>query len=186
MALWLSKEENITSKVSSNMWIKKSGVYDSKIINAEIIHSNSTQAKGLSIKFETESGLCRPTFWFQKGDGTQNDYATKILDRLIFLCKLKIEQLIIKADGSNGTIPALEGKEIGIFLTVTTTEYGGKEQLNYNTTDFYDIKTKKTSEELKNKEDALNYEWFSNKYKDAVSIEPKKEKQDVNEDEFPF
>lgn len=193
MNLWNSSERDLAKKTGTREKFSQDGVYEVTIKEAYLSHSSKSKAKAVTLSFETEENYGRTSFWFLKANGEENEYVRTSLNRLLYLCKLKPEKLKMETKtikNSEGQevervhFPELEDKKIGIILTVTQ----DGEQVNFDVKDFFDIKTKKTSDEHFDKKEATTVESFRKKYANKLEI-PKKETVAVaeeEEDEFPF
>ena len=187
--MWEYKDEDVKSQnEGGGHWINKSGCYDLKIISAEIKKSNSSSSEGVNIFFEGSLGKASLTLWYKKKDGTPNDFNVKQLNRLMYLCKLKKNDVTtVEVDGKK-FIKSFENKEIGAILHLELKS----EKTETSLKDFYDIKTKKTSDEILNSKEAKNYYFWCEKFIDAPELKYKKKEniesksETLNEDEFPF
>lgn len=184
--MWESKESNLTKEVSGgNEWLNHSGCYAGKIVECEIINSNSTQAKAVKLVVETPIGKCAPVLWFKKADGTDNEFAIEKLDRLKFLCKVK--EVKPSTQGSKTTLPIFIDKEVGMFLEVKAAEKGHQ----YEVKDFYEPKSQKTTDEILGKKEAKQFAFWNDKFKSAAPVERKEATSaatstEESDDEFPF
>ena len=198
--MWNYNENDITKEVGhGGDWINKSGVYSGTIESANVINSTSSEAQGLALTIVTEQGKARLTFWYKKADGEENEYATSQLNRLMFLTKTKKENVKVlnaTVDGKQKiSIPVFENKEIGFFVEVKAKD---DENRDYNLKDFFDSKSKKTSDEIKNGKEAQNYDYWFERFMDAEVVnikirskekaktETEKKEEIQDEDEFPF
>ncbi len=186
-SLWSYDEMDLKKETSvGGNYVKESGVYNCLITKAEIIKSNSSNAKAIKLTFETESKEnFIVTHWFLKSDGTENEYARAELNKLVFLLKLKNSSLKTRIKDGETTIPILEGKSIGVIDKVE--EVG--EYTNHIVKAYFDIKTKKTADEITNKKECVAVD----KWKEIFEKDPKPQKKIVpkqeeieEDDEFPF
>lgn len=189
MSLWKENEEDLKVNIAAGERIETSGVYEVKVKEAYLSYSNTTDAKGLSLVLESNEGVARATLWFIKGDGEVNTFISRRLNRMLYLMKVKLNKLEIKEqkvklyDGKEierEYITNLKDKEIGIFLEVKKVDDG---RFNYDIKDFFDIKSKRTTDEITNNEDPKMYYFYENKYKEVEKITETKSKE---EDAFPF
>lgn len=188
--LWSNKKEDLMERMprGRNEKIEKNGVYELKINEAYLTNSNQSKAVGVTFVTENDEGNARFTLWHKKGDGTENIFAQKLLNRLCFLLKLKVDELQtekrvikgFKGDFERTFLPAFENKEIGVILEV---EKEG-DTINYSVKDFYDIKTSKTANEITNKEEATDVDFWRSKWAEIKEEAPKQVEESV--DEFPF
>lgn len=192
MNLWNSNQEDLTTKIGRGEKITKSGVYEFEIKEAYLTNSGSSKAVGITLNLENNEGYARVTLWHKKGDGTDNKFAQKLLNRMVYLLKLKVENLkteVKKVKAYSGEeisrtfITNLAGKEIGVILQ---TKKDG-DNINYEVKDFFDIKTEKTTDEILNKTEATDVKFYREKF-GAVTQPEVEEKEDTVEDdeEFPF
>lgn len=204
MALWNSSQEDLIQKTGKKTKITENGIYEVEIKEAYILNSTKSKAQAITISFENDTNYVRINFWFLKGDGKENKFATKSLNRFLYLCKLKSENLkqetrkVKLFDGKEIErvfLPDLEGKKIGLILEVTKEG----DNINYEVKDFFDLKTRKTSDEILNKVDADTVEFFREKYEKEAMNTPKQDDAlpydtdknittatSLDDDEFPF
>lgn len=193
MNLWNANENDLTKKTGTKEKFENSGIYEVTIKEAYITHSTKSKAKAITVSLETEENYGRVNFWFLKGDGTENEFTRATLNRMMYLLKLKPNQLKTESkkvrnyDGEEVErlyLLDLEGKSIGIILKVTIEE----KQTNFEVKDFFDIKSKKTSDEILNKTEAYTVEFFTKKYAQEVEKYSNDETVETTEDddEFPF
>ena len=90
MNLWNSNQEDLTTGVGRGEKITKSGVYEFEIKEAYLTNSSSSKAVGITLNLENNEGYARTTLWHKKGDGTDNKFAQKLLNRMVYLLKLKV------------------------------------------------------------------------------------------------
>lgn len=193
MNLWNANENDLTKKTGTKEKFENSGIYEVTIKEAYIAHSTKSKAKAITVSLETEENYGRVNFWFLKGDGTENEFTRATLNRMMYLLKLKPNQLKTESkkvrnyDGEEVErvyLLDLEGKSIGIILKVTIEE----KQTNFEVKDFFDIKSGKTSDEILNKTEAYTVEFFRKKYAQEVEEYSNNETVETTEDddEFPF
>ncbi len=193
MNLWNANAEDLTKKTGTKERFQNSGIYEVKIKEAFISDSTKSQAKAITIVLETEENYGRVNFWFLKGDGTENEFARTTLNRMMYLLKLKADKLKIESkkiknykgeEIERAFLPELEGKNIGVILNVKI----DGDQINFDVKDFFDIKSKKTSDEILNKTEAYTVEFFTKKYAQEVEKYSNDETVETTEDddEFPF
>ena len=106
MALWNSKQEDLTTKVEAKERLVTSGIYATEIKEAYLTNSTQSKAVAVTLSFEAENNYGRVNFWFLKTDGTENTFAVKALNRLMYLLKFKanhdLKQETKKVKGFNG------------------------------------------------------------------------------------
>ena len=205
MSLWNNKQEDLTTKVGTKERLVTSGVYDLEIKEAYITDSTKSKARAITISFENDTNYGRVNFWFLKGDGTENPFATKALNRMMYLCKFKssheLKQETRKVKIFDGKeiertfLPEFEGKALGMIIEARK----DGDNVNLDVKDFFDIKSRKTSDEILNKTEAVTVPFFEEKYKDAqpqnsdnngLPFDTDKniitDKSALVDDEFPF
>ncbi|WP_286033691.1 hypothetical protein [Fusobacterium necrogenes] len=192
MNLWNSNQEDLTTKIGRGEKITKNGVYEFEIKEAYLTNSGSSKAVGITLNFENSEGYARVTLWHKKGDGTDNKFAQKLLNRMVYLLKLKVENLkteVKKVKAYSGEeisrtyITNLAGKEIGVILQVKK----DGDNINYEVKDFFDIKTEKTTDEILNKTDATDVKFYREKFGATTQPEVTEKEDSVDdEEEFPF
>ena len=196
MALWMNSQEDLTKATGTKEKFKKNGVYEITIKEAYLTDSTKSQAKAVTLIFEDENSYGRANFWYLKGDGTENEFSRKTLNRLAYLLKLKTENLKTETkkyktfygnEMERVYLPDFTDKKIGVILTVEH----DMDQVNMEVKDFFDIKTKKTSDEFLNKTEAHTVAFFEEKYTNVEKTVSSQENnvsetKDEDEDEFPF
>ena len=190
MNLWTENEEDLREETKEgSKTVNKSGVYNCTIEEALIISGkNGSQSQGLKLVLKTdEEQYFYPVEFFRKADGTENEYARKKLNKLTYLCKLKNKDLVPIESPNKVFIPALADKKIGVIVEVSL----NGEFLRYNIIGYYDIKSKKTADEIQNKKNPEIYERFRKKFENATPVERPNnyQSEEKNEDlpeEFPF
>lgn len=194
MNLWTENEEDLREETKEGgKTVDKSGVYNCTIEEALIISGkNGSQSQGLKLILKTdEEQYFYPVEFFRKADGTENEYARKKLNKLTYLCKLKNKDLVPIESPNKIFIPAFADKKIGVIVEVSLNE----EYLRYNIIGYYDIKSKKTADEIQNKKNPEIYERFKKKFENVTPVErpnnyqSEEKVEEKNEDlpeEFPF
>lgn len=208
MSLWNNKQEDLITEIARKEKLVTSGVYAVEIKEAYLTNSNQSKARAVTLSFESENNYGRVSFWFLKADGTENSFATKALNRMMYLCKfkpghdLKQETKKIKLfDGKEIDrifLPELNGKNIGMIIEAKK----DGDNINLEVKDFFDIKSRKTSDEILNKTESTTVPFYEEKYKDAKPQGTEKSNNglpyetdknittvtssDFNDDEFPF
>ena len=192
MNLWNSNQEDLTTAVGRGEKITKSGVYEFEIKEAYLTNSSSSKAVGITLNLENSEGYARVTLWHKKGDGTDNKFAQKLLNRMVYLLKLKVENLkteVKKVKAYSGDeisrtyITNLAGKEIGVILQAKK----DGDNINYEIKDFFDIKTEKTTNEILNKTEATDVKFYREKFGATTQPEVTEKEDSVEDDEeFPF
>ena len=206
MSLWNSKQEDLTTKIGIKEKLATSGIYAAEIKEAYLTNSNQSKAKAVTLSFESENNYGRVSFWFLKADGTENPFATKALNRLMYLLKFKsnhdLKQETKKVKGFNGKemdrtfLPELHSKNIGMIIEAKK----DGDNVNLEVKDFFDINSRKTSDEILNKTEPETVPFYEERYKDAKPVAVEKNNNglpyetdknittatDFVDDEFPF
>ena len=206
MALWNTKQEDLTTKVGIREKLTTSGVYAAEIKEAYLTNSTQSKAVAVTLSFETERNYGRINFWFLKGDGTENTFAVKALNRMMYLCKFKatheLKQENKKVKLFNGKeidrtfLPELHSKNIGMIIEAKK----DGDNVNLEVKDFFDINSRKTSDEILNKTEPETVPFYEERYKDAKPVAVEKNNNglpyetdknittatDFVDDEFPF
>lgn len=193
--MWNYKEEDLVKEGNDKDKIITSGVYSFKIKEARMVNSISSAAKAVQLFFEDEYGYVSAKLWHIKGNGEPNEYAEAKLNQLLFLCKLKIDQIKTEKkelQGKDGayavySIKAFEGKEVAVALEIT--KKGDYDQIEIK--EFFEFKSKKTTKELKEKAEATKWKYYTEKYKNVPKAKEEtksenNEAQEVDDDDFPF
>ena len=195
--MWNYKEGDLVKEGNDKDKIEKSGVYSFKIKEARMINSTSSAAKAVQLHFEDEYGYISANLWHIKGNGEPNEFTEAKLNQLLFLCKLKIDQIKTEKkemQGKNGayaiySIKAFEGKEVAVALEF---EKGNDEDYDkIEIKEFFEIKSKKTTKEIKEKTDANKWKYYTEKYKNVPKAKEEtktnsNEAVEVDDDDFPF
>lgn len=188
--LWEDNEQDLmkeTKEKSSS--VNKNGVYNCTIEEAQVISGKNSQSKGIKLILKTdEEQYLYPVEFYKKADGTTNPKGNENLTKLTYLCKLNFKDLRPIETPNKIIIPELAGKKIGVIVEVKL----NGEYLQYNVIGYYDIASKKTADEIKNKKNPEIYERFRKKFESATPVEKPSKHQETetkNEDlpeEFPF
>jgi DNA-binding Xre family transcriptional regulator len=199
MALWAYKEEDVTKETNTNTGdsrILKNGVYDTTITSAWLQKSQKSLAEAVTLQLESETGNARVQLWIKNSKGEPIEFTIGKLNRLCYLIKVNpndIEPRTTKIKGFTGEyerdlLPILINKEIGVFLEITA---NGKYP-QYDVVDFFDTKTKRTSNEVKGNAISAIHAKMVEKYKDAIPVRLTNDDTDTvasnntGDDEFPF
>ncbi|MGL5231788.1 MAG: hypothetical protein ACRC7W_00465, partial [Fusobacteriaceae bacterium] len=85
-------------------------------------------------------------------------------------------------------IKAFENKKIGVILNIELKDENKEVAIK----DFYDLASRKTTDEIKKCSESKNYEYWLERYKDAIEIKIEKKskevtkQEEVDKDSFPF
>lgn len=199
MALWTYKAEDIEKETNTNTGdtrILKNGVYETSITSAYLQKSQKSLAEAIVLQLDSDAGSARVQLWIKNSKGEPIDFSIGKLNRMCYLLQInpdKLEVRTTKVKGFNGEyerdlIPLLIAKEIGAFLEV---EANGRYP-QYNVVDFFDPKTKRVSNEVKDNAVSSIYAKMLEKYKDSVPVKLANNdtdtavSNDTGVDEFPF
>lgn len=192
--LWNYEEEDIQEKTAvGGNYVEESGIYECKIEEAELITSNSSKSRAVQIIFKTsDDKTMRVRHWFEKSDGSENKYARIALNKLMFLCKIKSSDMKMKREKDKNLLPAFVGKTIGVIdeVKLTPTEEN-KVYYEHDVKGYFDIKSKKTADEIKKDLVAETVERWKEIFekielKKTVAPVQKETKKEEVDDEFPF
>lgn len=213
--LWNPNIENYKKKMPTKEALNHSAVVVVKIDEAQIHLNEKTKSRAISFKVSNDECYANTTrLYFINQKGEPIDFQTAKLDRLSYLLGMTVVDFepTKEKKSFNGfeyeiwTILKLKGKEIGMFLEYKERKYEdskGEEKtvVEFEIKDFFDPKTRKTSDEKFNEQEALNYEFYKTKWINAAAEVPKTPKeskpteqaagnndetQPEDDDEFPF
>ena len=108
------QESALTSGASN--YITEGGPYVGVIAEAKYVFGkNGKQSAGLEFTLSTDSGEAKYlSVWYQKADGTVNQYGYSLIQSMMGLCKLNT--LTQQAKGDYSIAPEFTGKQIGLLL----------------------------------------------------------------------
>lgn len=108
------QESALTSGASN--YITEGGPYIGSISEAKYVFGkNGKQSAGLEFTLSTDSGEAKYlSVWYQKADGTVNQYGYSLIQSMMGLCKLNT--LTQQAKGDYSIAPEFTGKQIGLLL----------------------------------------------------------------------
>lgn len=108
------QDSALTSGVSN--YITEGGPYVGTIAEAKYVFGkNGKQSAGLEFTLSTDSGEAKYlSVWYQKADGTVNQYGYSLIQSMMGLCKLNT--LTQQAKGDYSIAPEFTGKQIGLLL----------------------------------------------------------------------
>ena len=108
------QESALTSGASN--YITEGGPYAGAIAEAKYVFGkNGKQSAGLEFTLSTDSGEAKYlSVWYQKADGTVNQYGYSLIQSMMGLCKLNT--LTQQAKGDYSIAPEFTGKQIGLLL----------------------------------------------------------------------
>lgn len=213
--LWNPNLENYKKKMPTKEALNHSAVVIVKIDEAQVHLSDKTKSRAISFKVSNDECYANTTrLYFLNQKGEQIDFQAAKLDRLTYLLGISAVDFEPQKEEKefNGkkytvwTVSKIKNKEIGMFLEHKERKYKddkGEEKtvIEFEIKDFFDPKTKKTSDEKYNEQEPLNYEFYKTKWQNAAAEAPKQEhkpaeqpsapsnnndEQTVDDDEFPF
>ena len=108
------QDSALTSGASN--YITEGGPYIGSISEAKYVFGkNGKQSAGLEFTLSTDSGEAKYlSVWYQKADGTVNQYGYSLIQSMMGLCKLNT--LTQQAKGDYSIAPEFTGKQIGLLL----------------------------------------------------------------------
>ena len=108
------QDSAMTSGASNH--ITEGGPYVGTIAEAKYVFGkNGKQSAGLEFTLSTDSGEAKYlSVWYQKADGTVNQYGYSLIQSMMGLCKLNT--LTQQAKGDYSIAPEFTGKQIGLLL----------------------------------------------------------------------
>ena len=210
--MWTENQEQLREKNLPGVGIKESGCYECKIERAELFISSQNKAEALilTLKSIADEKTARIPIFYKNKKGEEQLFNTKHLNQLIYLLKIKFENLKTETDEEDKEIfPMLQNRKIGVFLSflgmneVVNTSTGEINYFNeYQLRGFYNTKTGKTTQEIIDKvENAETFEIWKknfineNKIREKRELENgtniinshiKNEAENQDEEDFPF
>lgn len=108
------QDSALTSGASN--YITEGGPHVGTIAEAKYVFGkNGKQSAGLEFTLSTDSGEAKYlSVWYQKADGTVNQYGYALVQSMMGLCKLNT--LTQQAKGDYSIAPEFTGKQIGLLL----------------------------------------------------------------------
>lgn len=108
------QDSALTSGASN--YITEGGPYVGTIAEAKYVFGkNGKRSAGLEFTLSTDSGEAKYlSVWYQKADGTVNQYGYALVQSMMGLCKLNT--LTQQAKGDYSIAPEFNGKQIGLLL----------------------------------------------------------------------
>lgn len=161
--MWSNNLEQLKEKILPGISIKESGCFECKIERAELFKSetNNAEALILSLRAIAHDKTARIAIYYKNKQGVEQLFNSKHLNQLIYLLKIKFENLKADLDEEGKMIfPMLENRKIGIFLSYL----GVNETVNIDTGEikyfneyqlkgFYNTKSNRTTQEIVEKEE---------------------------------
>lgn len=210
--MWTDNQEQLREKNLPGAGIKESGCYECKIERAELFISSQNKAEALilTLKSVEDEKTARIPIFYKNKKGEEQLFNTKHLNQLIYLLKIKFENLSTEFDEEGKEIfPMLQNRKIGVFLSylgmneVIDTFTGEINYFNeYQLRGFYNTKTGRTTQEILDKiETAETFEIWKKNFINENKIREQKELEkgtsiirshiknkieNSNEEDFPF
>ena len=210
--MWTDNQEQLREKNLPGAGIKESGCYECKIERAELFISSQNKAEALilTLKSVEDEKTARIPIFYKNKKGEEQLFNTKHLNQLIYLLKIKFENLSTEFDEEGKEIfPMLQNRKIGVFLSylgmneVIDTFTGEINYFNeYQLRGFYNTKTGRITQEILDKiETAETFEIWKKNFINENKIREQKELEkgtsiirshiknkieNSNEEDFPF
>lgn len=210
--MWTDNQDHLKEKNLPGISIKESGCYECKIERAELFISsqNKSEALILTLKSIEDEKTARIPIFYRNKKGEEQLFNSKHLNQLIYLLKIKFENLETELDEEGKEIfPMLQNRKIGVFLSylgmneIIDTLTGEINYFNeYQLRGFYNTKTGRTTQEILDKiENAETFEIWRKNFINENKIREKREMEkgtniinshiknkteNLDEDDFPF
>lgn len=147
------QDSAMTSGASS--YIAEGGPYIGSISEAKYVFGkNGKQSAGLEFTLSTDSGEAKYlSVWYQKADGTVNQYGYSLVQSMMGLCKLNT--LTQQAKGDYSIAPEFTGKQIGLLLQkILTSKMDGSDSYKFEIKLAFLPQTRQTLKEALGREPA--------------------------------
>ena len=210
--MWTDNQDHLKEKNLPGISIKESGCYECKIERAELFISSQNKSEALILTLKTieDEKTARIPIFYRNKKGEEQLFNSKHLNQLIYLLKIKFENLETELDEEGKEIfPMLQNRKIGVFLSylgmneVIDASTGEINYFNeYQLRGFYNTKTGRTTQEILDKiENAETFEiWRKNfinenkirekremeKETNIINSHIKNKTENLDEDDFPF
>ena len=148
------QESALTSGASN--YITEGGPYAGAIAEAKYVFGkNGKQSAGLEFTLSTDSGEAKYlSVWYQKADGTVNQYGYSLVQSMMGLCKLNT--LTQQAKGDYSIAPEFTGKQIGLLLQkILTSKQDGSDSYKMEIKLAFLPQTRQTLKEALGREPAV-------------------------------
>ena len=148
------QESAMTSGASN--YITEGGPYIGVIAEAKYVFGrNGKQSAGLEFTLSTDSGEAKYlSVWYQKADGTVNQYGYALIQSMMGLCKLNT--LTQQAKGDYSIAPEFTGKQIGLLLQkILTSKQDGSDSYKMEIKLAFLPQTRQTLKEALGREPAV-------------------------------
>ena len=210
--MWTDNQEQLKEKNLPGAGIKESGCYECKIERAELFISsqNKSEALILTLKSIEDEKTARIPIFYRNKKGEEQLFNSKHLNQLIYLLKMKFENLETELDEEGKEIfPMLQNRKIGVFLSylgmneIIDTSTGEINYFNeYQLRGFYNTKTGRTTQEILDRiENPETFKIWQKNFINENKIREKREMEkgtniinshiknkteNLDEDDFPF
>ena len=148
------QESALTSGASN--YITEGGPHVGSISEAKYVFGkNGKQSAGLEFTLSTDSGEAKYlSVWYQKADGTVNQYGYSLIQSMMGLCKLNT--LTQQAKGDYSIAPEFTGKQIGLLLQkILTSKMDGSDSYKFEIKLAFLPQTRQTLKEALGREPAV-------------------------------
>lgn len=148
------QESALTSGASN--YITEGGPHIGSIAEAKYVFGkNGKQSAGLEFTLSTDSGEAKYlSVWYQKADGTVNQYGYAMVQSMMGLCKLNT--LTQQAKGDYSIAPEFTGKQIGLLLQkILTSKQDGSDSYKMEIKLAFLPQTRQTLKEALGREPAV-------------------------------
>ena len=148
------QDSALTSGASN--YITEGGPHIGSIAEAKYVFGkNGKQSAGLEFTLSTDSGEAKYlSVWYQKADGTVNQYGYSLVQSMMGLCKLNT--LTQQAKGDYSIAPELTGKQIGLLLQkILTSKQDGSDSYKMEIKLAFLPQTRQTLKEALGREPAV-------------------------------
>lgn len=184
--MWTYDEKQLKEKNLPGASIKESGCYECKIERAELFKSDVNKSEALILTFRAlkEDRTARIPLFYKNKKGVEQIFNSKHINQLVYLLKIKHENLKMKLDEEEKEIfLMLQNRKIGVFLSylglneVVNTSTGEVDCFNeYRIRGFYNTKTGKTTQEILDKvENPITFELWQKNFINENKIREKRE-----------
>lgn len=148
------QESALTSGASN--YITDGGAYAGAIVEAKYVFGKAPkQSAGLEFTLSTDQGEARYlSVWYQKADGSVNQYGYALIQSMMGLCKLNT--LSQQQKGEYSIAPEFTGKQIGLLLQkILTSKMDGADSYKFEIKLAFLPQTKQTLKEAIGRELAV-------------------------------
>lgn len=148
------QDSALTSGASN--YITEGGPHIGSIAEAKYVFGkNGKQSAGLEFTLSTDSGEAKYlSVWYQKADGTVNQYGYSLVQSMMGLCKLNT--LTQQAKGDYSIAPEFTGKQIGLLLQkILTSKQDGSDSYKMEIKLAFLPQTRQTLKEALGREPAV-------------------------------